>query len=681
MATLHGEIPEKIKIKNQIYCDRLSWAILPQILRIKIQSSNSEFLSTVLILEEIKSDRRTFFIVWLVQILGFTVKELPFFAGHLKVSSGLSVYMAARWQTFAECHSVARWIISQSPLLSELNNKWLRNNVRLFIAQQIWLPLENIVKRILIVQAISRQHGTKPYLILGLPLAIDRSSFRNPAPEVYISSYLDYLEFPTRQLINYVQSLCQRILKYVLAIFTPNNNRDRTSQNDLLSKEHSINVYPEDRVGLLVLQEDEVSLDRSHRTQPHWYFPDEEISLPFDIHVFTHSLGQQPDSISIDKLRSHGIHFIEDVSGFRKYRWFMDKHPITKQLRGDLLACFRRIFTCLSVNEVIALINSIKLLHRAGLLVKLCTKHRISTFLCSESYRISARAMSLIAPELDIQTVAFQYSNLAVVSPAMLTTADVMFVFSPLFKERWIFENIIRPKNFVENGYVFDSSFEFIQKSAENHRQKLENAGVEFVICYFDENANNDKYGLISADDHLKELQILINLLVEKTYLGLVVKSQFLYNSPQNLSDFEDSLNKAKATGRYLELAHGTHRNNVYPAEAALVSDMVIAHAVGGTAALEAVLVGARCVLLNPYGIQSENDKLYSKADIVYASMDAALDAIFHYKLGNPEYADLGDWSQIVDQFDSFRDGQAGHRMRDLLEQIVMRDDCRKPTM
>jgi len=334
----------------------------------------------------------------------------------------------------------------------------------------------------------------------------------------------------------------------------------------------------------------------------------------------------------------------------------------------------------MSLSEIIALLNSIKLLHTAGSLVKLCTKQRISTFLCSESYRISARAMSIIAPKLDIQTVAFQYSNLAVVSPAMLTTADEMYVFSPLYNKRWTFENIICPEKFVVNGYIFDSSFEYVNNRADNHRQELENAGVEFVICYFDENANNDKYGLISAEDHLRELQVLINLLLENTYLGLVVKSQFLFNSPRNLSGLEESLNMAKATDRYVELAHGIHRNHVFPAEAALVSDMVIAHAIGGTAALEAGLVGARCVLLNPYGIKSDNDKLYSKANIVYSSIDDALNAILRYKCGDPEYSDLGDWSQIIDQFDAFRDGKAAHRMRERLEKIVMGDDNRKLT-
>ena len=78
METFNNEFSEKIRSNNQVYCDRLSWAILPKLLRIKTQSSKNKFSPTLFVLDEINSDWRTFLIARLIKIIGFTVKEVPF---------------------------------------------------------------------------------------------------------------------------------------------------------------------------------------------------------------------------------------------------------------------------------------------------------------------------------------------------------------------------------------------------------------------------------------------------------------------------------------------------------------------------------------------------------------------------------------------------------------------------
>jgi hypothetical protein len=137
------------------------------------------------------------------------------------------------------------------------------------------------------------------------------------------------------------------------------------------------------------------------------------------------------------------------------------------------------------------------------------------------------------------------------------------------------------------------------------------------------------------------------------------------------------ALVEARRTGRYLELAAGAHRNIVFAAEAALSADLAVGHALGATAALEAALAGARAVLINPYGTTGANDTLYAQGDIVYPSLEAALEAIAAFRGGVSARAGLGDWSAILGRFDRFRDGRAGHRMRAVLEAIVTRDNRR----
>ena len=282
----------------------------------------------------------------------------------------------------------------------------------------------------------------------------------------------------------------------------------------------------------------------------------------------------------------------------------------------------------------------------------------------------AADAMQLIAPTLDIVTLSYQYSNIPYAVPCMMTTADVMLTFSRRYDERWTHDGI-RPQSFVNIGYIFDSSFRVVRDRARACRSKLEEAGAKFIICYFDESVQHDKYGLISDQDHRDEILALAQLVLNDPCVGLVVKTQFMHNSPQRFGELNDALALARGTGRYVELSHGVHRNIIFPSEAALSADITIGHAVGGTAPLEAALAGGRCILLNPYD-WVVTDTRHAQADIVYPSMTVALEAIHKYRKGDPDLACLGDWSAIVGQFDPFRDGRAGHRLRKLLEQTVL---------
>jgi len=283
---------------------------------------------------------------------------------------------------------------------------------------------------------------------------------------------------------------------------------------------------------------------------------------------------------------------------------------------------------------------------------------------------ICADAMQLIASPMGIRTISYQYSNMGKVGPHMMTTADVMAMFSPLYHDRWMRDGI-GPGRFIDTGYVFDGAFSRLRKRADQHRRRLETAGARFILCYFDENAFEGKYELVTQGDLRDEIMALMNRVVNDPSLGLVVKSQFQRNAPSRLSKVATLRAAAEATGRYIELSHGSVRNIVFPAEAALAADLVVGHAVGATAPLEAALAGARAILLNPYGMKTENDALYAKADIVYPSLDAALEAIRDYRERKPERAGLGDWSPILPHFDPFRDGQAGRRLRALVNEAV----------
>jgi hypothetical protein len=229
----------------------------------------------------------------------------------------------------------------------------------------------------------------------------------------------------------------------------------------------------------------------------------------------------------------------------------------------------------------------------------------------------------------------------------------------------------IAPREFIPTGYLYDGVASLVREKAQKHREGLMRSGATFIACYFDESVQNDRWGLVSREDHLGELHTLAKAVLSDPTFGIIMKSQFSRNTPSRLYSTDEIILAAKATGRYLELVEGQHRNDIYPTEAALVADLCISHKFGATAALETAIAGVRTVLLDPYGIKTLWDDLYAQADIEYESIDTLMVAIHRYRAGHADKKALGDWSPILSHFDPYRDGQSTCRLRTVIENAV----------
>jgi hypothetical protein len=239
-----------------------------------------------------------------------------------------------------------------------------------------------------------------------------------------------------------------------------------------------------------------------------------------------------------------------------------------------------------------------------------------------------------------------------------MSTADFQLVFSPLYEN--IFKtNDISPRTFQSIGYLYNGVPHFFLHRVKALREKLRACGVTFIVCYLDESVQNDKWGLVSRKEHLYELHMLANKVLNDETFAVVIKSQFIYSSPSKLYPNDQLICQAKSSGRFVEMMHGTHRNNIYPSEAALVSDLVIGHKFGATASLEAAVFGVRSVLLNSYGVKTIWDDIISNEDIEYPNIDEALKAMDSFRLGDSISTNLGDWTAIIHYFDPYRDGGA----------------------
>jgi len=627
--------------------------------------------SSVMVLEPLLTDWKSTLLSRSLAGLGFVVKEAEFFAGHLTTASGLSVDLAARQHACEASLVVAKATLSRSRLLTKLNARWDRDTVCLYIANQLWSKLYALFVRIFVTQALARNVPGEVHLILQCPLLIHPRLFSNPAPEIQVS--YDRALSAVGTLFFGVAGRAKSLLWLsIRRLLRRGLNRKSSVLEQSPSAHHTAEGIVDQGVsGLLLLQEDEISLDRSYRTQPHWYFSEQSARLSFDVYILAQAFLPTPDAETQAQLQAHRIAFVKGDHGTLSAVLSEQLHPVRQQLLKDMLGCLMTAVMSLSMVEKIFAMKIARLLWRAQALVELCQRLKIRTFLVSESYLLDAQAMLLVAPALKIQTLAFQYNNPSWILPVLLNTADIMLTYSPLYHQYWLPVDGPQPRTFLDTGYVFDASFDYVRGRAHERRQQLQQRNIQFIIGYLNESVQTNKYGLISREDHCAELRTLFEWVLDHPDVGLLVKSQFMSNAPQRFPEIEKIEAEARKTGRYIELTHGTHRNIFFPAEMAFSADLVIGHAVGATAGLEAALTKTRCVLLNPYGMVAQKE-LYEQADIVYPSLPKVLEAVHDFRAGDPERAALGDWSPILDSLDPFQDGQAGHRLRQLVERVVM---------
>lgn len=643
-----------------VYCDRLSWwRWVSQLRELRVLARSNAL--RIRVLDPIPSGWQGRLLLRAFRAYGFLIEEEPFYAGKLLLQDGLPTQRAAAETSGATGLEEGARIILGSPFLSSRNRAWGRETVRVHLCKGLAMSfsmetsLYGYALRVQVARALATRNQERAVLLILRPMMFGVACLQTMAPEIRVVAY--------GQLGALVSSK-QQLLRQVVRAFV---RRMRA-----LSRRATPGAAPATAPpSLLLLQEDDLGLDRSYRSQPHWILP-EDPAPTFPTYVLAHTKTPRVDAddatfeaINLRRLTDEHLLAISAKA---------EKHPAITELRRDAMSCFRHGLLSSSPELTFALAMTARLFSMSAELAAACLHLNVRAFMTSETYLVPADALALVGERIGVHTLSYQYSNIAWVSAPMLTTADIMFAFAPSFHPYWRYE-VITPRTFVDVGYPFDGAFARTRERAHATKARLRAAGAKFVIAYFDENFIPGKYGLTSPEEHCDELRSLLELVIHDPSVGLVTKTQFQRNSPGRLAPLTSLVDQARSTGRYLELVQGVHRNSILPVEAAQAADITIGHSIGGTAALEAALAGARAILLNPYGMRDANHVHYAKADILIPSLTDALGAIQQYRGGGRP--SLGDWSGILDRFDAFRDGNSARRLRAAVELIMA--DARGP--
>ena len=266
---------------------------------------------------------------------------------------------------------------------------------------------------------------------------------------------------------------------------------------------------------------------------------------------------------------------------------------------------------------------------------------------------------------LNVLSVSYQHSASNYYPTTFVSSGEnIQFLFSDFYER--LFREVDAPVDYyIKTGFIYDSAFQAIknQGSADIIRKELKTYGAEFILCFYDENSI-DRWDMpVPHEEATKDYKCLLEWLLEDKTLGIVFKpkrSQSLY---QRISQASELINKARATGRCIFLTSSTKIGGIYPAEAAMISDLCIGKFPGISATLEAQLIGVPSILIDTNNNYDHMFYTWGKDVVVFDNWKSLKNAINKYRTNPESNADIGNWSPFSNQLDPFLDGEASCRM------------------
>lgn len=564
------------------------------------------------------------------RLLGLQITDARFFLGHLRDAEGENLFRSVRRASARVAWAAMTEVVATTPGLAAVNTDLGRDTVRLNLIKRAWPATEQAMRVVGVAQALARADGAQAMVICEDPRYIPVTALAGGDARVVAWG---------------------RWRAWVYAKLAALHLWSQTRP----SRSVTADTPRATGKAVLVIQEDDLGTARDERCQPHWV----DAGDPVPVVVWPAAGSVPPAPEVAAQLAAHGVTVLSpaDLTRASRAQSAEARALVATARRAGRLALTAPTVTSLAWTGVG------KLSLRAAMAAELCIRHRIGAFLSGESYLLDAAAVQLVAPRLQIRTVSYQYSNISFLSPAMMNTADLMLLFSPAYAPHWRHEGI-GAQSTATLGYPYDGVADAVRPRARALREALMAHGAHFVIAYFDESVQDSRWGVVHRSEHLHDIEQLATAVLDDSTLGVIVKTQFARNTPERMSAASPVLREARATGRFVELCRGRHRNVVFPAEAALAADLTIGHAIGGTAIVESAVVGARSVIVNPYAWWGTWDAWYEDAGLVLPSVAAVLAALRSLRAGEPAAQRLGDWTPVLDRFVGIRDGRAPARLR-----------------
>jgi len=386
--------------------------------------------------------------------------------------------------------------------------------------------------------------------------------------------------------------------------------------------------------------------------------------IPYsEVLLYNYVSDKSLDSQTLEQIRASGITLFGQGPGIPA--WVPTDQMFAVQLRTELKLILRAV-TCLAHGQRVSFYFLRKLW-------KLARNYAYwYDFFSANRVRVNVGTLNtgvgqvLALNALGGISVAYQCSASAIAFPTTRISAgeDIQFVFSAAFERLW--RSIgVSVGTLVQVGFIYDEAIEALhglERIAEGRRQLQEN-GAYFILCFFDENSK-ERYDLhASHEDAANDYEFLLKWLLADPTLGIVFKPKISVTLFSRIGRVLNLIEQAKRTGRCRFLGSDTKVSSIFPAEAALMSDVCIGKLRGLSAALEARLAGVPTVMIDTQGYRSHPLRSWGHGRVVFDDWVSLHAAIERYRDAPEANRQLGDWTPGLNDLDPFRDGQAGLRM------------------
>jgi len=219
-------------------------------------------------------------------------------------------------------------------------------------------------------------------------------------------------------------------------------------------------------------------------------------------------------------------------------------------------------------------------------------------------------------------------------------------------------------------GFLRDYSRQYLVRKAKIIRNKLKDNGAKKIVAIFDQN---------SADEYTHERErgnyyYILETLFKTPWLGVVFKPK----KPATLrmrmgTEVSNLIDKAIETGRcHLFEEHGLHQSNIPLTFPSLIADVCVHGSLyAGTAAVECALLGRPTLLVDRVGYPSSRLYELEIGKVIFHNWpDLIKNLIKHFTLPNG-IPGFGDWSEVIDDYDPYRDGKGAYRMGSFMKSII----------
>jgi hypothetical protein len=208
----------------------------------------------------------------------------------------------------------------------------------------------------------------------------------------------------------------------------------------------------------------------------------------------------------------------------------------------------------------------------------------------------------------------------------------------------------------VLTGYTYDA-LKRLRFDGEGLLSKdMRTRGAKTVIALFDNMHGCDYF--VSTNDMVRFYKAFFEWAIADDKIGLIIKSK----KPmviERLSRIRTLMAKATDTGRCIKMDDEWGR---YPSDASFGADFAVGTGIS-SAVMESVISGCRGIHYDASHLIGHEFYKWGHNRIIFDDLDKMVSALKGYAFDPGSEEGLGDWSNHLNEIDSFRDWKGGERM------------------